>query len=266
MTAAAYLLKRDFGPSNGLDRRYCTEMYHVVNISAAWKRSTTNQEVFSVCPQKGDAHSDPALAGAICTMVRLISGPWFQSDGTSEAIVSCTFDSDRRWGAAFNFSASEEDDNNDQLVPNWRRENLASGVVNWVWNPAPFKRPGIIRIEPRDATGITGTQRAAIYELVGTVFMIDHIPYLMRTPSITVMRTNQTIIRFRFWTAPPRPPLAASLFAGMDVAVPALTWLDMYLPIPDQIQPSVGKISGSSYGHPENPSTTLPFWDGSLIP
>lgn len=272
MTAVAYLIKRDFGPANGLDRRYCIEHYRVVNIPFSdvnkWTRGNTTQQVFAVCPKKGDAHPDTGLVGAICTMVRLISGPWVQSDGTAEAIVQCTFDSDRRWGSAFRVGTSESADDEMQVIPGWRQETLStstSSVVNWVYNPMPFKRPGVLRIEPRDATGITESQRGLIYSAVGTVFVVFGIPYLFRAPQIQVIKTNQTIIYYRFWTSCPVIARASGAIPGIDVSCPALSWLDEYAMNPDDTTPSIQIKPASSYGPLTGDPTLLPFWAARLI-
>lgn len=273
MTASAKLMLNGFQPFYGLDRKYLTEFWHVYGVTAGdagWTPANTQEKVISVVPRViGYPHPDAELKSAICTGLRLVEGPWPQADGTLEAIVQVTFDSDRRWGAGFRFSGGMERDDRDMMIPGWTRTTLsatgATGAqVNWKPNSVHLRRPGFARLEPRNGTGMTETEKGAVFSYVGKPFSVFGIVYLMETPTITRLRTNQTIISYRFYTSCPVRRMAAGEIPGIDVVVPELHSLDDYTQVYDPVNPSIGVALASRYGSPLDP-TTLPYWGQPLV-
>lgn len=283
MAATAKLIKRGFSPSAGLDRRFCHELWHVIGIEeGTWKRSSTSQAVFPALGfAQGSPHPDSGLAGAVCTMIALVDGPWIQSDGTMEAVVSATFDSDRRWGGAFYESAyTTGEDYDNFIVPNWAKGVEFPGptpggqpIFEWIETETRYSRSRIIRVEFRSASGITVPERANLFTYVGQAFLLDNVPFLYRTPTISVTRTNQTIIRYTFESSSKVMAFPANATTGFGVPVPQLDELEEYVrvyPTTSGLAPSIGKRPVlSSYaisGLYLNPVTTLPYWGQRLTP
>lgn len=270
--ATAYLIEQDFTAVRGLDRRYGVMLFHVVGIAGptstglgpVWSQSNTNQTVFSAIPfALGQLHPDPGIVGAICTAIRVVSGPWWQADGTGEALVSVTFDSNRRWGSAFRESWSSDPADEKAMMPAWTDVSIVSDQPNWREYAVPYVRPAFVRIVPCDATGITEDQKKQIYSAVGQPFKLFDIPYLFRTPLLVHTRTNQVILRYQFYTKCPVPAIDAGVIPDVDTAIPALDFLDEYSRFTDVTSPEIRVRPASVYG-PSNDPTLLPFWGSQL--
>lgn len=281
MTASAKLCKNGFQPSVGLDRRYCRELWHVkgLNFDVAtgmkvlplWSRSNTEEKVFSVLPfTRGTPHPDPSLAGAICVSITLQSGPWKQGDGTSEALVLATFDSDRRWGSAFQESGGSFG----KEIEDWGVETFARGFPipstsgsGYAWNyiKIPFKRSAILRSFFCDATGISDTDKDQVFAYCGLPFSVFTTAYIYRSPVITKIKTGQTILRYNFESSSPVPPFSATSISGMTIVpTPLLGPLQEYALNRDDSPPTVKVRPSLLYGNTLGDPTQLPFWGRRL--
>lgn len=272
--ATAHLVEQDFTAVRGLDRRYGILLYHVTGIAGptsvglgpVWSQSNTNQTVFSAIPfTLGQLHPDPGITGAICTSIRLVSGPWWQPDGTGEAMVSVMFDSNRRWGSAFRESWSSDPADEKAMRLAWTDVSLTSDHPNWLEYAVPYVRPAFVRIVPCDATGITEDQKAQIYKAVGQKFTLFGIPYVFRTPLLVHTRTDQVIVRYQFFTKCPVAAIAAGAIPGVDTDIPKLDFLEEYTRVPSvgAGDPSIQVQPVTAYGADHDP-TLLPFWGNQL--
>lgn len=274
-----YLVKQGLIVSDGLDRRYQVVLYHMMGIPGPttagtlpfWTPANTEQTVFvDPVPAKGSASLDLGLAGAICVKRELVSGPWWQADGTGEAIVSVTYDSDRRWGSAFRDSWSISPSDENLTLPCWTKgEQLTSetsaSANTYAWRASffPMVRAGIIRSIPVDATGITENQKALIYSKVGQLYKLFGVPYILRTPLSRHLRTNQVIVQYQFFTKCPVQAIDAGVIPGVDTAMPGLGFLDEYVRNEGVNPPSIGVRKFTTYGAANDP-TELPFWGAQL--
>lgn len=267
MSAAAYLLKSDFDASLGLERRYGSELWHVTGITG-WNRTNTSSTVLNQVPARiGSRHPDPGIVGAICIYIKKMDGPWVSQsgDGTMEATVLVTYDSDRRWGGAGYVESGIVGDGTEDLeVPNFRSTTGSGALNNYFWSPIHIDRALIRRIEPRDASGITEAEKTIVFSYVGRPFNIYGQYWIMLCPSLMRTPTNQMLLRYSF-----RSKAAVGAFPIgplVSVSIPPLNQLDEYLYNSGSYPPTIGvKPAVEIYGSGGDP-TRLPYWNSRIVP
>lgn len=257
--ATAYLLKQNFRVSRGLDRTYGREAYHVTGIMG-WTAANTDNVVFTAIPAAiGAAHLDPGLSNAICTGIDLVDGPWVSltGDGSMEAIVLVTYDSDRRWGAGGYFESGTTSEMRAIRVPCFSGVSSASSS-SFVRNDFEYQRAVIRRVEWRDGTGITESEKSRAISYTGKQFQVYGDDYILASPSITRLPTNQVVIKYVF-TASAEVKAFAVNGARIAKPIPALARNDEYLVDLDSV--SVSKQTAVElYGPVLDPQPFLPYW------
>lgn len=257
MSTAAYMLKRSFHPTLGLDRNHCVELWHVTGI-VGWTRANTSSTVLSVVPiSRGDPHPDPLLSNAVCISIGLAAGPKVSQDnlGTMEAIVSVVYDSNRTWGAAGYPESGMFAALMPIMVPSFARLGADTNLQR---NDFSYLRTTINRIEPRNGTGISEADKEWVAGYVGKRFILHTIEYRLIAAPIRRLASGATIIEYTFLSKSaipafqPSPPYRA-------VVIPALGINEEYV----ATQNSIGVVSASVLFDPNtsNPDNTLPYWD-----
>lgn len=275
MAPTASLIKENWGLNSGLDRDFGVELYYVSGITG-WTPQNTTTTVFSALPvAKGSAHPDPNIR-AICTNIRVVKGPSFVGGlDNGKAIVAVTYDSERRWGAASFIQGTKTNVSDERImVPNWTKITTTTGgstTDNWLNSPIPYIRGTIMRIENRFAVFTNYSQLEAaknlVYGYVGQAFSIFGVPYLMLSPDVIRLPTNQTIFQYRFLTKTPVPGRTPDANT-VGVSVPSLGYLEEWVETigPDGT-PIIGKRTVSDYinlGNTIGDPTVLPYWSNTL--
>lgn len=270
MSASAYLLKANYRVSYGLDRHGGTELWHVQGVEG-WDGTSSVALVLDLVPSKlGDQHVDPRMSGAICTDKSIVDGPWVSQSGNgiTEFLVLVTFDSNRRWGGAAYVESGTRGVGSETIdIPNYVKVQVGTSTL-WEFRPIKLERAIMERIEPRDGSGITETQKTLIFSYAGRPFTIFGQTWIMLTPDIMRMRTNQTILRYRFRSKAAITAFPADDTKGVGVPIPAIAQLGEYsvkwttLSTPTIVAVPPNTLYAGTFGDP----TDLPFWGNRLVP
>jgi len=266
MSASAYLLKQDFRPSVGLDRTFVRELWHVIGI-VGWTPANTRQVVFSaIAIELGKAHIDPGFGNAICTNISLADGPWVSQsgDGTMEALVLVTYDSDRRWGAAGYPESGTDGGLMEFEVPCFSKSPPNATLKKYDKNNFMWTRAKIVRTDYRDGTGMIEADKTVAMSWVGKLFNVYSQTYILSDAKIVRMATNQTIIKYVF-TAFAEVRAFQPNGSSVAVPIPALARNDRYIVNASVEPPEITVRHESEYGQAADPTLqTLPYWDRRL--
>lgn len=266
MSASAYLLKQDFRPSVGLDRTFVRELWHVIGI-VGWTPANTREVVFSaVSAELGKAHIDPGFGNAICTNISLADGPWVSQsgDGTMEALVLVTYDSDRRWGAAGYMESGTSGGMEGIFVPCFSKSAANDNLVKYDRNDFKWRRAMITRTDYRDGTGMIEADKTVAMSWLGKLFNVYSQTYILSDAKIVRLATNQTIIKYVFTASAPVRAFQPNQ-TSLGVAIPALARNEEYIVNASVTPPTITVRPESEYGQAADPTlNTLPYWDRRL--
>jgi hypothetical protein len=221
---AANLLRQQFNAGRGLQRISVQELWHVDEI-AGWDRSTTSTAVLAQVPvAEGSSHPDPSFAAAKC----VFKGVARQLSPT-EAFVLVVYDSDIRWGALPRSGSRTLATNVKVQVPAYKSIGTGDGGrIMYILSSTPYEKlRGEITVYEERFTGTDAVVlRPQIIPNVGKRYTIGGTPFLLKDFSIDESRTGQSRIVYQFVTRTPMASIPADPSEGLDLTVPALSYLD----------------------------------------
>lgn len=230
----ANLLYADYNVDWGLHRSSVAELWLVNGVTGWTDRNFTDVVVPHIPRQRGQVH--PGIENAICRNFRCVKKiNTGQTTGTPNfsplfaAKVAVFFTSSHTEAISSRASMTVGYTGTVQ-VPNWTLTIVStSGGSQAVWVPSTTNEPReyLRRVETRFVRdgAVSDNILNQIFVRVGAVFVLNGIPYLLKSPSIVNLPNQLTRVVYTFETSCQMLERPANPGDGQDITLPYLNFL-----------------------------------------